>query len=375
MSLEGRLDDLGLTDIFQIISLSKRSGVLTLIRKEGTARLVFSQGFVIFATSDTRNRLGYTLVQKGIISNSDLENALKIQKTRGSSKPIGTILMETCSLDQETLEKEIRGHILYVAMDLMSWTTGSFHFELGSPLEDDIALKVGLNTDFLLLEAARLKDEQARDEAKPKPAAAVEGIESFADINESTLTGQAPGTAALEKKPVPTKNRKDLSLLATMITELSGPSSNSEITLLVLRFASELMNRAVILLARKEDIVGLGQFGLEFPDETAQELVRAIRIPLAEPSVFHDVCEKKVVYKSPLSQSKWHTYFMEAIGKDWPSEVFLAPLVCEKRVIAVLYADNAPGQDGLPETEGLEAFIKVAGVAFGKALLERRLQG
>ncbi|HEY4485839.1 MAG TPA: hypothetical protein VI702_05935, partial [Nitrospiria bacterium] len=202
-----------------------------------------------------------------------------------------------------------------------------------------------------------------------------EGVESFSDINESTLTGQAPGTAALEKKPVPTKNRKDLSLLATMITELSGPSSNSEITLLVLRFASELMNRAVILLARKEDIVGLGQFGLEFPDETAQELVRAIRIPLAEPSVFHDVCEKKVVYKSPLPQSKWHTYFMEAIGKDWPSEVFLAPLVCEKRVIAVLYADNAPGQDGLPETEGLEAFIKVAGVAFGKALLERRLQG
>ena len=64
MSLEGRLEDMGLADIFQIISLSKRSGILTLIRKEGTGRLVFTQGQIIFASSDSRSRLGYSLVKK-----------------------------------------------------------------------------------------------------------------------------------------------------------------------------------------------------------------------------------------------------------------------------------------------------------------------
>ena len=83
MSLEGRLEDLGLSDIFQIISLSKRSGVLTLIRKEGTARLVFRHGQVVFASSDSTSRLGFTLVRKGIISNEDLEFALRMQKGRG----------------------------------------------------------------------------------------------------------------------------------------------------------------------------------------------------------------------------------------------------------------------------------------------------
>ena len=133
MSLEGRLDDMGLSDIFQIISLSKRSGVLTLIRKEGTGRLVFNHGQVVFASSDTRNRLGYTLVQKGLIRNDDLEYALRIQKGRGSKKPIGTILVEMGSLSKESFEGELKGHIVGVVHDLLQWNTGSFYFELTPP--------------------------------------------------------------------------------------------------------------------------------------------------------------------------------------------------------------------------------------------------
>ena len=141
MSLEGRLEDLGLSDIFQIISLSKRSGVLTLIRKEGTGRLVFTQGQVIYATSDTRSRLGYTLVKKGIVTNDDLEYALRVQKGRGSMKPIGTLLLEMGAISQETLEREIREHIIFIVKDLLSWNTGSFHFELGPATEEEVVLR------------------------------------------------------------------------------------------------------------------------------------------------------------------------------------------------------------------------------------------
>lgn len=170
------------------------------------------------------------------------------------------------------------------------------------------------------------------------------------------------------------KGRKDLALLASMIEELSGPATSSEITLLVLRFASEIMNRAVILMVRKEDIVGLGQFGLALPEGSPQERVRAIRIPLSEPSIFSDVVERKMTYKDSLTRSKWHQYFLDQIGKEWPTEVFIAPLICEGRAIAILYGDNVPGKDKIGDTEGLEAFIKVTGFAFGKALLERKLQ-
>ena len=160
MSLEGRLEDLGLPDIFQIIGLSKRSGVLTVIRKEGSGRLVFHEGQVVYASSDGLGRLGYSLVRKNLISNEDLESALSLQKAKSLKKPIGTILLEMGLVTQEALEGEIRHHILSVVRDLLSWEKGSFHFELGKVITEDIVLSGGMNTDFLLLEGARLQDEE-----------------------------------------------------------------------------------------------------------------------------------------------------------------------------------------------------------------------
>jgi len=104
MSLEGRLEDLGLPDIFQIINLSKRSGILTLIKKDGMGRIVFNQGNVVYASSDGKSRFGYTLLQKGLITRQDLERALAFQKARSTKKPIGTILVETGAVGREALE-------------------------------------------------------------------------------------------------------------------------------------------------------------------------------------------------------------------------------------------------------------------------------
>ncbi|HUK55664.1 MAG TPA: DUF4388 domain-containing protein, partial [Nitrospiria bacterium] len=204
MSLEGRLEDLGLSDIFQIISLSKRSGVLNLIRKEGTGRLVFNQGQVIYATSDTRSRLGYTLVKKSLVTNDDLEYALRIQKGRGSMKPIGTLLMEMGAIDQETLEREIREHIILIVKDLLSWNTGSFHFELGPATDEEVVLRKGLNTEFLLLEGARLQDEEQKPMAEPAPpksAAAAPAKNVPDDLEKTQVVPSVRPSESISSRP------------------------------------------------------------------------------------------------------------------------------------------------------------------------------
>ena len=372
MSLEGRLDDMGLADIFQIIGISKRSGVLTLIRKEGTGRLVFNQGQVIFASSDTRSRLGYTLVKKGIISNEDLEHALRIQKGRGSKKPIGTILIDMGSLDQQTFEKELYSHVVLVVHDLLSWDSGSFHFQLSSLEDDQIASNVGFGTESLLLEACRVKDEEER---KSKELEQEVLSESLKKDQKSNATGtEQPATETASTQSATLTERKDLHLLSTMISELSRPSASTELTLMILRFASEIMNRAVVFLVREKDIVGLGQFGLSFPPENEQGQIRSVRIPLSEPSIFKEVAEKKMIYKGSLSENKWHRHLIDHLSGEWPNEVFVAPVHCEGRVVVILYGDNLPDKEPIRETEGLEAFIKVAELAFSKALLERKFQ-
>jgi hypothetical protein len=53
MSLVGRLEDLALPDIFQIISLSKKTGTLIVRSRKGTGMVVFLNGQVIQAASDS----------------------------------------------------------------------------------------------------------------------------------------------------------------------------------------------------------------------------------------------------------------------------------------------------------------------------------
>lgn len=387
MSLEGRLEDLGLADIFQIISLSKRSGVLTIIRKEGTGRLVFNRGMLIYGSSDSVSRLGYTLVKKGLVTTEELEKALQLQKVGGMKLPVGAILEKTGAISKGVLEEELRNHLVEVVRDFLNWESGSFHFELGNPVANDLTLEEGLNLEFLMMEASRRQDEYERNQmeqntlppgsgnnapsgVKKAPNSLAEDTIGSPNLNASLEDSQG----AAENSPEKTTYRKDLALLTSMIEELSGPASGSEITLLVLRFASEVMNRAIIFLVRRDDILGLGQFGLQLKEESADEKIREVQIPLSEASLFREVIAKRSSYKGGISQDKWHRYFLDQIGGGWPKEVFLTPLLNGSEVIALLYGDNLPHQTPIAETEGLEAFVRVAGFAFGKAKLERKLQ-
>lgn len=379
MSLEGRLEDLGLADIFQIISLSKRSGILTIIRKEGTGRLVFNKGLLIYGSSDSVSRLGYVLVKKHLITTEELEKALRTQKSSGMKLPLGAVLEKMGAISKEVLDKELREHLVNVVKDFLSWETGSFHFELGSVPGNDLSLEGGLSLEFLMMEATRLQDESQREQSQTQ-STAVSGGEREPVLETPERAMASTSDPSLEKldntapPDRPVQSRKDLALLTAMIEELSGPASSSEITLLVLRFASEVMNRAIVFLVRSQDIVGLGQFGLSFKDESADEKIRDVHIPLSEPSLFKESIEKKISYKGALSRDKWHQYFITQLGGGWPKEVFLSPLMNGSKVIALLYGDNLPEQAPISETEGLEAFVKVAGFAFGKAMLERKLQ-
>ena len=69
--------------------------------------------------------------------------------------------------------------------------------------------------------------------------------------------------------------RKDISALKSLTQELRFPNSASEITLLILRFASDIFQRGVLFMAGENEMAGLGQFGLEI--ERADEKIRRRR--------------------------------------------------------------------------------------------------
>ena len=174
---------------------------------------------------------------------------------------------------------------------------------------------------------------------------------------------------------IPRQSRQSpgLHLLRGMLEELGNPSLGGGIILLILRFASELMNRAVIFLVREHEIVGLGQFGIVIPGGPADARVRSMRIPTAAESLFSGVLHSRCAARAVPADLPWNSYLFEQLGGQVPREAFVGPLISEGRVVAILYGDNLPMAQPVGDTETLEIFLAQAGVAMEKALLERRL--
>jgi CheY-like chemotaxis protein len=165
-----------------------------------------------------------------------------------------------------------------------------------------------------------------------------------------------------------------VSLLRSMLEELNNPSLDGGILLLVLRFAAEFMNRAVVFTVREDGIRGLGQFGIVDPDGLADAHVRDLHIPLGSDPIFTRAITTRTTVKEPPERTEWSRYLFEQLGGGEPEEIFLGPLISEGKVVALLYGDNLPGKDPIIDTDSLEIFLAQAGLAMEKALLQQKLK-
>jgi CheY-like chemotaxis protein len=173
---------------------------------------------------------------------------------------------------------------------------------------------------------------------------------------------------------VPDAHGPGFSLLRSMLEELNNPSLEGGIPLLVLRFAAEFMNRAVVLIVRDDGIRGLGQFGIIDPDGLADARVRDLHVPLGADPFFTRVITTKITAKEPPEQTEWSQYLFDQLGGGAPRELFLGPLISEGKVVALLYGDNLPEMKPIGDTDSLEIFLAQAGLALEKSLLQRRLK-
>jgi hypothetical protein len=409
MSLVGNLEDLGLGDILQIVSLSRKSGVLSLKGRGREGKIVFLDGKVVSATSSIlRENLGDLLFRRKLVDRDSLKQALTLQRDRIDSPRLGSILAESFGISKDSIESAVKEQVEKIVYGFFGWTEGTFDFELGEPGEMattsldplQFMLEQGLNPQWLAMEGSRLLDEKRhRGESLEEPAEELlTNLKDFLGESEPAPSAVSPpkavgapssvpplynlraellreiGETGQQDGPVKGPETPGLHLLKGMLQELNNPSLGGGIILLVLRFASELMNRAVIFLAKEREIVGLGQFGIETSGGNADVRVRGMKIPRSEVSVFRNVIEEMVPVKLQPGGGFWNTYLRDKLGGGSPEEIFLGPIVSEGKVVAVIYGDNLPEKKAIGDTESLEIFLSQAGLAMEKALLERRLK-
>jgi len=160
MALEGTLRDFSLADIFQLIGLQRKTGVLTLRGKDDTVTVTFLDGKVVGADSLNRrleNRLGTVLIRTGYLTQDQLNRALEIQKE--TLQRLGFILTHYGIISADSLREAIQLQIMQIVYRLFRWKDGDYHFSQETTIEYDRDNVQPITAESILMEGARMIDE------------------------------------------------------------------------------------------------------------------------------------------------------------------------------------------------------------------------
>ena len=168
MALEGPLKEFHIQDVFQLLDLGRKTGVLRVTSelRQTAASVTFERGGVVAATlGKNPQRFGARLVRLGKISAKDLDRALALQE-KGDSRRLGDILVSLGAIARRELDRQLKGQVEETILDLLGWTEGHFRFEEGATSEALVDSPIRLPTEGLLMESARRLDEWSRIESK-----------------------------------------------------------------------------------------------------------------------------------------------------------------------------------------------------------------
>jgi DNA-binding NarL/FixJ family response regulator len=208
MSLLGRLEDLSLTDIVQIVYLSRRTGVLEIINDSGRHTVLFRHGLVVNAASPEHHDLVSYLSAASLIPE---ESVVMLRKMEESGIPPGLAVVEMNLMNNEALGNAIRDRILDVVAPLLQSKEGEFNFILSDQMRaidleyepDQIFKEGGFAPNRILgsAEGEKLKPLRGLEESLKAGKALLRGSASAETTPASLNLGLGQPIAA----PAPTK--------------------------------------------------------------------------------------------------------------------------------------------------------------------------
>lgn len=169
MAIEGPLRELGIHDVFQLLDLSRKTGVLRVTSelRQNSGTLYFIDGAVVYAEIRSNpHALGTMLLRSGRITDGDLERARDMQQRQDDPRRMGEILVAIGAITQRELDRQLRFQIEEVIFEVMSWNEGYFSFEEGQPEHIPAESTGRIRVEALLMEGARRIDEWSRIEKR-----------------------------------------------------------------------------------------------------------------------------------------------------------------------------------------------------------------
>jgi hypothetical protein len=185
MAIEGPLRELGIHDVFQLLDLSRKTGVLRVTSelRDNEGVVAFHAGRIAYASIRSNPYpIGEMLRKANKITQQELTEARAQQTEHGDRRRIGEILIAMGAVTARDVEQHVRRQAEAVVFELMSWREGVFRFEEADASGFRDNPSVAVSTEAVLMEAARRIDEWSRIADRVPSLAA---IPQFADMGES----------------------------------------------------------------------------------------------------------------------------------------------------------------------------------------------
>jgi hypothetical protein len=386
MELTGNLSDFALTDILQILALSRKTGVLSLEGTDSQGKILIEEGRITFASITPGETLADRLTREQKISPAVMKSLREATSFDQGVWGLEGLIVESGVMTSEDLEWAAKKHIRSVVASMVVMEKGRFWIDLNQDAlllpPGEVKINHGMDIAEVLLEAAKEADESNRRRPynptpppppppprKPEPEA-VATIRSLLEGEDTQTKSTGNGNYAEFKDSIS-------SVLYSLLMELRSHSFEVEVSLLVMRYASEICSRGVLFLVKEDAICGLGQFGFKsrWTEKTVDEEVRDLKLPLDTNSVFSWVAETGRPFIGPMPEDRLHSFMLDHLGGN-PSglSVFILPLICRSRPMFLIYGDNYPGGREMKGVNELVVLVNQASMVLEKIQLERMVR-
>ncbi len=367
----GRIEDIPLPDIIQILQITSKSGALVLHRgDEQVGAVVFRDGNVVQAlNTEAYQSLGDRLVSGGAITREELHDTLRYM-ARFPGMRVGDALTERGLVSRERIEDEVKTQIAETVERLMRWTDTDFEFRLGkislgrgvANRDIDLILEKGVEPRHLLLEASLIHDKRKKGAAAPaeaKAAPAPEPVrhpEPEEEDAKRVLRWFDQDDAKAEAEPEEAGRVRAAGAYLSLSEELFVARGRGEIGLLLLRYASELYGDGGLVMRDKTGFRVMGQFGEAFWWGRHAPSEPRTRFDGGQSPLFDMIVADKQPYEGYVSVTAAGGLAPDVKGKNDAVAALAIPLLVLGRVSLILFCRNPVIKP--PDTRALIALTR-----------------
>jgi CheY-like chemotaxis protein len=153
--IRGSLRDAPISEVFQIVASGQKSGILAVEQEGAHAWISFDGGKVRFAQLEPGVHLGEILVRMELLTTLEVQEILVKQTSENAGVPLGAVALELGLISEGELESALKAQIVEVLTELMLWRQGTFHFSETREARHGAQQARGFDAMTLLMDVAQ----------------------------------------------------------------------------------------------------------------------------------------------------------------------------------------------------------------------------